>query len=59
MLRIRIDEIAGCGVVYSGRITRGGGGGLISLTSVDSGKGCWGFSLVFSVCMFGGDEVEC
>ena len=42
---------------------KGGGGGLISLTSIDSGKGCWGFSLVFSVCMygcmFGGDEVEC
>ena len=39
------------------------GGGVISLTTVDSWKGCWGFSFVFSVyvyvCMFGGDEVEC
>ena len=41
----------------------GEGGGVISLTTVDSRKGCWGFSFVFSVCvyvcMFGGDEVEC
>ena len=27
----------------------GGGGGVISLTTVDSRKGCWGFSFVFSV----------
>ena len=40
----------------------GRGGGVISLTTVDK-KGCWGFSLVFSVCvyvcMFGGDGVMC
>ena len=34
------------------------GGGLISVTTVDSWKGCWGISSVFSVCVFGGDEVE-
>ena len=56
MLRIRNDEFARVGAVYPGRITKGG---LISLTTVDSWKGCWGFSFVFSVCVFGGDEVEC
>ena len=39
------------------------GGGVISLTTVDNKKGCWGFSVVFSVyvyvCMFGGDGVMC
>ena len=57
MLRIRIDEFAGYGAVYPGRIN--GGGGVISLTTVDSWKDCWGFSFVFSVCVFDGDEVEC
>ena len=29
-----------------------GGGGVISLTTVDNKKGCWGFSFVsLSVCM--------
>ena len=41
----------------------GGGGAVISLTTVDNKKGCWGFSFVFSVCvyvcMFGGDGVMC
>ena len=41
----------------------GGGGGLISLTTVDNKKGCWGFSFVFSVCVyvytFGRDGVKC
>ena len=51
-------------MVYPGRITKGeGGGGVTSLTTIDSKKGCWGFSSIFSVCvyvcMFGGDEVEC
>ena len=40
-----------------------GGGEVISLTTVDSRKGCWGFSFVFSVCvgvcMFAGYTVEC
>ena len=49
-------------MVDPGKITRGGGGG-ISLTTVDNKKGCWGFSFVFSVCVyvwvFGGDELEC
>ena len=40
-----------------------GGGGLISLTTIDNKKGCWGFSFVFYVCvyvcMFGGDGVMC
>ena len=61
MLRIRIDEFVECGAVYPGRITMGGV--VIRLTTVDSRKGRWGFSFVFSVCvyvcMFGGDEVEC
>ena len=41
----------------------GGGEWVISLTTVDNKKGCWGFSFVFSVCvyvcMFGGDGVMC
>ena len=61
--RNRIEEFDGYGAVYPGRITRGGGGGVISLTTGDSWKGCWGRFLVFSVCMyvcvFGGDEVWC
>ena len=40
-----------------------GGGGLISLTTVDNRKGCWDLSFVFSVCvyvcMLGGDGVKC
>ena len=27
-------------------------GGVISLTTVDNKKGCWGFSFVFSVCLY-------
>ena len=51
--QIRIEELAECRAVYPGRIKRrGGGGGLISLTTVDNKKGCWGFSLVFSVCVY-------
>ena len=57
--RIGIDELAECRAVYPGRITRGGVGGVISLTTIDNKKGCWGFSFVFSVCvyvcMFDGD----
>ena len=60
--QIRIEELAECRAVYPGRIMKGGGG-LISLTTVDNKKGCWGFSFVFSVCvyvcMFGGDGVIC
>ena len=59
--RIRIEEFDGYGAVYPGRITRGGG--VISLTTGDSWKGCWGSFFVFSVCVyvwvFGGDEVWC
>ena len=29
-----------------------GGGGVISLTTVDNKKGCWGFSFDFSVCVY-------
>ena len=40
-----------------------GGGGVISLTTVDNKKGSRGFSFVFSVCvyvcMFGRDGVMC
>ena len=58
--RNRIEEFDGYGAVYPGRITRGG---VISITTGDSGKGCWDSSFVFSVCMhvcvFGGDEVLC
>ena len=39
-------------MVYPGRIAKGGGGGLISLTTVDNKKCCWGFSFVFSVCVY-------
>ena len=55
--RIRIVELAECGAVYPGRITRGGG--VISLATVDNRRVVGAFSFVFSVCMFGGDEVEC
>ena len=62
--RIRIEEFDGYEAVYPGRITRGwGGGGVLSLTTGDSWKGCWGRFFVFSVCMyvcvFGRDEVWC
>ena len=59
--RNRIEAFDGYGAVYPGRITRGGG--LISITTGDSGKGCWDSSFVFSVCLyvcvFDGDEVLC
>ena len=35
------------------------GGGVISLTIVDNRRVVGPFSFVFSVCMFGGDVVEC
>ena len=35
------------------------GEGVINLTTIVNKKGCWGFSFVFSVCMFGGDGVMC
>ena len=37
-------------MVYPGRVTWWGGG-VISLTTVDNRKGCWGVSFVFSVCV--------
>ena len=56
--QIRIDGLAECRAVYPWRI-RGGGGEVISLTTVDNGRVVGAFSFVFSVCVFGGDEVEC
>ena len=57
------------GISWEDNIGGGGGGGggggrrrrraVISLTTVDNKKGCWGFSFVFSVCMFGRDGVMC
>ena len=44
-------------MVYPGRITGGEGG--ISLTTVENRRVVGAFSFVFSVCVFGGDEVEC
>ena len=38
LMDIRIEGISGCGAVYPERITRG----VISLTTSDSWKGCWG-----------------
>ena len=35
----------------SGISWKDNGGGVISLTTVDWRKGCWGFSFVFSVCV--------
>ena len=35
----------------------GRGGGVISMTTSDSGKGCLDSSFVFCVCVFGGDEI--
>ena len=47
--------------MYPGRITRGGG--VISLTTGDSRRGCLGAIFRFlgflHVCTFGGDEVRC
>ena len=47
--------------MYPERITSGGG--VISLTTGDSRRGCLGQFSVFSVCVyvctFGGVEVEC
>ena len=47
--------------MYPERITRGGG--VISLTTGDSRRGCLGAIFCFRglcvVCIFGGDEVWC
>ena len=61
LAEIRIEWFIDGGAMYPGRITRGGG--VISLTTGDSRRGCLGQFFVFSVCVyvctFGGDEVMC
>ena len=54
--RIRIEELAECGAIYPGKITSGGGGGLISLTTVDNRRVVGAFSFVFSVCVREGER---
>ena len=49
---IRIEELNGYGAVYSARITRGGVGGVISITTGDSWNGCWGrFFCFLGLCV--------